>query len=451
MTSSDKITGTVYTVSGLTAAIKNLLEKSFPIVWIEGEISNFRVPGSGHYYFTLKDEKAAISAVMFAGQHRNLKFTPENGQRITGLGRVGVYEPRGTYQVILEHMMPKGAGELLVAFEQLKKRLDEEGLFAAEHKKPIPFMPARIGLISSPTGAVVHDIINVTTRRFPGVHLQIIPVQVQGNNAAGEIAEAVALANRRAEAEVLVIARGGGSLEDLMPFNSEIVARAVFDSQIPVISAVGHETDFTICDFVADLRAPTPSAAAELMVPVRQDLLLTCQGLTRRLTIAVEKFINRKQEQLAALSARVKDPRRHIQDIRLRLDDLAFRMERTLKNYHREKRDRLDWLNGRLTVGQPDRLLAERRQFVDQTVHLLPRQITALVRENRHRLTTAAEKLLAMDPKAVLERGYSITRTVPDGSVVTAPDQVAAGDLLEILVARGSIDCRVIPDKRGAS
>ena len=208
MTSSDKTTGTVYTVSGLTAAIKHLLEKNFPIIWIEGEISNFRVPGSGHYYFTLKDDRAAVGAVMFAGQHRHLKFTPEDGMRVTGLGRLSVYEPRGTYQVIFEHLMPKGAGELLIAFEQLKKRLEEEGLFDPARKKPIPYMPAKITIISSPTGAVVHDIINVAGRRFPGVHIQIIPVSVQGKNASREIAEAVALANQRAETEVLVIARG---------------------------------------------------------------------------------------------------------------------------------------------------------------------------------------------------------------------------------------------------
>ncbi len=443
MTSSDKTTGTVYSVSGLTAAIKHLLEKSYPIIWIEGEISNFRVPGSGHFYFTLKDERAAISAVMFAGQHRHLKFSPEDGMRVTGLGRISVYEPRGTYQIILEHMMPKGAGELLIAFEQLKKRLEEEGLFDPVHKKAIPFMPDKIGVISSPTGAVVHDIINVSTRRFPGLSIQVMPVSVQGKNAPREIAEAVALANERAEVKVLIVARGGGSLEDLMPFNSETVARAVFESRIPVISAVGHETDFTICDFVADLRAPTPSAAAELMVPVKQELTAVCQALHRRLLASGEKLISRKRDLLTATSRRLVDPRRYIQDVRLRLDDLALRMERLLKKKLEEGKTRLNWISDRLTGGQPRRLTENRRQAVDRVATGLLHGMSALIKERQYRFKTAAEKLLVLDPTAVLERGYSITRTVPGGLIVRDSEQVNNGDNLEILVARGRIDALV--------
>ncbi|MEW6079804.1 MAG: exodeoxyribonuclease VII large subunit [Thermodesulfobacteriota bacterium] len=448
MASPENTTGTVYSVSGLTAAIKHLLEKNFPIIWIEGEISNFRTAGSGHYYFTLKDDKAGIGAVMFAGQHRHLKFIPEDGLKVTGLGRISVYEPRGTYQIILEHMMPKGAGELLIAFEQLKKRLGEEGLFDPARKKPIPFMPATIGIISSPAGAVVHDIIQVATRRFPGLRIQIFPVAVQGKNAAREIAEAVALANQRAEAEVLVIARGGGSLEDLAPFNSEIVARAVYGSVIPVISAVGHETDFTICDFVADLRAPTPSAAAELMVPVRQDLLAARRGLHRRLVSAADKLLRRNREMLSSLLRRLADPRRHVQDIRLRLDDLMARMERMLKNSLRGRQTRLDWLNERLTGGQPARLLEDRRRSIELARAGLTRQTAAFIREKRHRLHTITATLTALDPTAVLERGYSIARTIPGGRVITTPLQVSAGDNLELRVARGIINCQVKPDRR---
>ena len=443
MTSADKTTGTVYTVSGLTAAIKHLLEKNFPIIWIEGEISNFRAPGSGHYYFTLKDDRAAVGAVMFAGQHRHLKFTPEDGMRVTGLGRLSVYEPRGTYQVIFEHLMPKGAGELLIAFEQLKKRLEEEGLFDPARKKPIPYMPAGIGIISSPTGAVVHDIITVAGRRFPGLHIQIIPVSVQGKNAAREIAEAVALANQRAEIEVLVIARGGGSLEDLMPFNSETVARAIFESRIPVISAVGHETDFTICDFVADLRAPTPSAAAELMVPVRQELAAACRGLHRRLLAAAEKHIGRQREVLAAVSRRLVDPRRYIQDVRLRLDDLTFRMERLLRKNLAGRRLKLNWLSDRLSADRPERLTGNRRQAGDRAGDRLVQNMVAVIKEKRYRVENAAGKLTALDPTAVLSRGYSITRTIPGGLIVRDSEQVGSGDSLEILVARGIINCHV--------
>lgn len=443
MATADKTTGTVYSVSGLTAAIKHLLEKSFPIIWVEGEISNFRVPGSGHYYFTLKDDRATINAVMFAGQHRHLKFTPEDGMRVTGLGRISVYEPRGTYQIIFEHLMPKGAGELLIAFEQLKKRLAEEGLFDAAHKKSIPFMPAKVGIISSPTGAVVHDIINVSTRRFPGLHIQVIPVSVQGKTAAEEIAGAVYLANQRAEVEILVIARGGGSLEDLMPFNSEAVARAVFQSRIPVISAVGHETDFTICDFSADLRAPTPSAAAELMVPVRRELEAARKQLDRRLLTGGRKLISRKRDILTAMSRRLVDPRRYIQDTRLRLDDLALRLERLLKRKLADNKSRLGWMSDRLAGGQPLRLTQSRRQAADKATTRLAHEMAALTREKRFRLTSAAEKLLLLDPTAVLDRGYSITRTVPGGSIVRDTRQVNIGDALEILVARGKINCEV--------
>ena len=442
MTSADKTTGTVYTVSGLTAAIKNLLEKNFPIIWIEGEISNFRMPGSGHYYFTLKDDRAAVGAVMFAGQHRHLKFTPEDGMRVTGLGRLSVYEPRGTYQVIFEHLMPKGAGELLIAFEQLKKRLEEEGLFDPDRKKAIPFIPAKIGIISSPTGAVVHDIINIAGRRFPGLHIQIIPVSVQGKNAAREIAEAVALANQRAETEVLVIARGGGSLEDLMPFNSENVARAVSESRIPVISAVGHETDFTICDFVADMRAPTPSAAAELMIPVRKELSAACRGLHRRLLTGTKKHISRNRELLAAISRRLVDPRRYIQDRRLRLDDLTLRMEKLLRKNLTDGRIKLRWLSDRLAGGQPERLSGNRRQALDRSVERLTQGTAALIKEKRYRVANAAGKLSTLDPTAVLSRGYSITR-FPGGTIIRDSEQVGSGDALEILVARGIINCEV--------
>jgi exodeoxyribonuclease VII large subunit len=440
--------GTVYSVSGLTAAIKHLLEKNFPIIWIEGEISNFRRPASGHYYFTLKDDKAGISAVMFAGQHRHLKFVPEDGLAVTALGRISVYEPRGTYQIILEHMMPKGAGELLIAFEQLKKRLGEEGLFDPAHKKPIPFLPATIGIISSPNGAVVHDIINVTTRRFPNIRIQIIPAAVQGKTAAREIAAALALANDRAEADVLVVARGGGSMEDLMAFNTEVVARAVYASRIPVISAVGHETDFTICDFVADLRAPTPSAAAELMVPVKAELLAVCRQLRRRLNSSLEKQIQRKQSALEALSRRLTDPRRRIQDLRLRLDDLTLRLSKRLQNDLRGKRTRLDWLAGRLDAGRLVKFIGDRRQTTDRAVAGLTERMTGLIKEKRYRLQAATGRLLALDPKAVLDRGYSITRTVPAGAIVMDPAQVDAGDLLEILVARGTIACEVKTHKR---
>jgi len=262
----------IYTVSQLNSDIKLLLEDSFPFIWISGEISNCKMPGSGHLYFTLKDENSQINCVMFRGQNQNLTFDLEGGLSITGLGRISLYEPRGTYQVIFEYLEPKGIGALQIAFEQLKDRLSSEGLFDSKYKKPLPFLPKKISLITSPTGAVVHDILKIISRRFPNLFIEIVPVKVQGDNSDKEIVQALELLNTINDSDVIIMARGGGSLEDLNAFNSENVARAVFSVKIPIVSAIGHETDFTISDFVADLRAPTPSAAAELVVPSKDEL-----------------------------------------------------------------------------------------------------------------------------------------------------------------------------------
>ena len=281
----------IHTVSELTAKVKVLLEDNFPFIWICGEISNFRVPASGHFYFTLKDEKAQINTVMFRSQNRNLKFEPEDGMSVTGLGRISLYEPRGTYQIILEYIEPEGTGAIQLAFEQLKARLSAEGLFDEKHKKPLPFLPRKISIITSPTGAVVHDILKIINRRFSNIHIEIIPVKVQGSGAESEIVSGLDMINTRSDSDVTILSRGGGSLEDLHAFNSEDVARAIFSSKIPIISAVGHETDFTIADFVADLRASTPSAAAELAVPHKIDLSRRVAELTTTLTVRFSRYI----------------------------------------------------------------------------------------------------------------------------------------------------------------
>ncbi len=433
--------GNVYTVARLTENIKQLLEKQFPIIWIEGEISNFKVPASGHFYFTLKDSNAQISGVMFANQNRHLKFRPEDGMRITGLGRIGVYAPRGVYQVIFEHMMPKGVGELLVAFEELKKKLASEGLFNEDHKTPIPFLPSKITIVSSATGAVVHDMIHIITRRFPGVHIEIIPASVQGEAAAGEIAAAIELANQRGDADVIVVARGGGSLEDLFTFNTEPVARAVFASSIPVVSAVGHETDYTICDFVADLRAPTPSAAAELIVPVKNDLLLAVTGLRTRLLGGADKHIASHRTRVNDIRKRLVDPRRKIGDARLRLDDLTLRVTRAFARSLKTRKERLAWQTGRLFDNQPSKITVGYRIIIKQKTQRLIEQFQQIyIKENTHRLETLNQRLTAINPRAVLQRGYSITRTVLDDKIVKSPADVKPGDALEINVAEGTIN-----------
>lgn len=388
----------IYTVSQLTSDIKALLEDSFPFVWIKGEISDFRIPVSGHFYFILKDKKTRISAVMFRGQNRKLEFTPEDGMSVTGLGRISLYEPRGTYQILIEYMEPEGVGSLQLAYEQLKARLLAEGLFDKIHKKPIPFLPKKISLITSPSGAVVHDIINVINRRFSNIHIEIIPVKVQGDGADKEIESAIELLNDRADSDVAILARGGGSLEDLKAFNSENVARAVFVSQIPIISAVGHETDVTIADFVADLRAPTPSAAAELAVPEKNELVRRCMEITIRLKSKFYGYIDRQRIALKMIYRRLSDPKKKIQDLILKTDDYTARLIRNFERTVRQKRSLLRELSGRLH---------------------------------------------ALSPTAILDRGYSITRTIPDKVVVRDPKILDIGQELEIRIAKGFIRCRV--------
>ncbi len=433
----------IYTVSRLTGEIKKLLENRFPIIWVEGEISNFRSPASGHFYFTLKDSKAQIQAVMFAGQNRKLGFIPEDGMKITGLGRVSVYEPRGIYQVIFEHMMPKGVGELIAAFEQLKKKLEAEGLFDEKRKKPLPFIPSRVSVISSPTGAVIHDMINVMTRRFPGIETRIIPVPVQGENAADEIASALEIANQLADSDIIVIARGGGSLEDLAPFNTEIVARAIDRSAIPVVSAVGHETDFTICDFVADLRAPTPSAAAELIVPVKHELAALCAQLEARLVKGFSSMLANQRERLQNLSKRLVHPGRSITDALLKLDDITIRLTRALAREIDARREKLRWMTGRLTTGMPSRLLDSGKQRLGQSTQRLYQAMSLRIREDTSRVKGLSERLNALSPKAVLKRGYSITRRVEDNMIVKKSDQAGPGTRVGITLAEGEIECTV--------
>ena len=291
----------ILTVTELTRQVQDILEATFDQLWVEGEISNLRRPASGHLYFTLKDKDSQIRAVLFRPVARGLKFDLEDGMHIVCRARMNVYRPRGEYQLILDFAEPRGVGALQIAFEQLKAKLQAEGLFEAVHKKPIPYLPSRIGVITSPSGAVIRDILNITKRRFPSVGILIAPVRVQGAEAPAEIVEALHHLNEMPGIDVIIVARGGGSLEDLMAFNSEAVARAIFASRIPVISAVGHEIDFTIADFVADLRAPTPSAAAELVVPMRAELTQQMRALTARLVNAGERFLKQRKDRLETL------------------------------------------------------------------------------------------------------------------------------------------------------
>jgi exodeoxyribonuclease VII large subunit len=433
----------IYTVSELNANIKSLIEEKFPFVWIFGEISNFRIPASGHFYFTLKDDASQISSVMFRGQQRNLKFEPEDGLNVTGMGRISVYEPRGTYQIIIEYLEPSGAGALQIAFEKLKKRLADEGCFDDVHKKPLPFLPNKISIITSPSGAVVHDILHIINRRFPNLAIQIIPVKVQGEGAVEQIVAAVEQLNLAKDSDVAILARGGGSLEDLQAFNTESVARAVFSSKIPIISAVGHETDYTISDFVADLRAPTPSAAAELVVPQKSELKQHCKDLGTLLKIKIDHYFKTLNQKINENTKRLVDPRRKLEDSCLKVDDLTARLNRIL--FHRILRERqyYDFWDDRLHVNSPIHLFKNTKIILEQNYNNLIKSFKIYNKSNQIKIRELAATLQVLSPAAILARGYSITRTIPGKTVVKDPDTVSLDQDLEVMVASGRLYCRV--------
>jgi exodeoxyribonuclease VII large subunit len=433
----------IFTISELTHSIKSLLETKFPFVWVIGEISNFHTPLSGHFYFSLKDPSAQISAVMFRGQNRNLKFRPEDGLSVIAMGRINVYEPKGIYQIIIEYLEPEGIGVLQLAFEQLKARLSAEGLFEEEHKQPVPFLPRRIAVITSPTGAVIRDILNVIGRRYPNVVIEIVPVRVQGEEAAQEIAEALYFLNEQDNAEVIVVARGGGSLEDLQAFNSELVARAISSSHIPVVSAVGHETDFTIADFTADLRAPTPSAAAELIVPVKDDLVRLIQGITGTLRTSMTQRLRLLRERSIRVSGRLVHPKRQIADYRLRLDDALERIVRGSLRELSQMKNRVHVIQGRLARCTPEFLIQDLGIALKHYCQTLASAMQFCLQSKRGKLDATVARLNALSPWAVLERGFSVTRALPEYALVKDVHQVNVGQHVEITVSRGSMVCSI--------
>ncbi|GAB6094123.1 exodeoxyribonuclease VII large subunit [Desulfatiferula olefinivorans] len=434
---------TIYSVSSLTSEIKTLLEDRYPFVWIQGEISNLSRPASGHLYFTLKDARAQIAAVVFKNLAHHLPFKLESGLQINGLARLSVYEPRGTYQLIFEHLEPKGAGALQLAFEQLKKRLAREGLFDDKYKQPLPYLPRRISVITSPTGAVIHDIIHVLNRRFPNLVLEVVPVKVQGDSAVDEMVSALDLVNSRNNSDLIIIARGGGSLEDLAPFNSEDLARAVFASAVPVISAVGHETDFTICDFVADMRAPTPSAAAERAVPVKQDLDRQIIRLRQQLTNAVHLALSRKRQSLEGMIKKMVDPRRRITDLLLLTEDMTQRMIRAVSQALTSNRSALDWRKEKLHLVSPAKQLHHHARTLSGYRERLAASVKRLITHKSMALQSCHGRIQALSPYAILGRGYSITRTLPDAVIVREADQVSPGREVEVILLKGRLTCRV--------
>ena len=433
----------VLTVSALTALVRGVLEENFDQVWVEGEISNFASPQSGHCYFTLKDSGAQLRCVMFRAAARALKFIPKDGMRVLVRGRLTLFEPRGEYQLVAEYLEPQGIGGLQLAFIQLKERLAREGLFAQEHKKEIPKLPQRIGVVTSPTGAAIRDILTVLTRRFANLEILISPVRVQGEGAALEIAQAIDDLNRFGGLDVMIVGRGGGSLEDLWAFNEESVARAIFRSAVPVISAVGHEVDFTIADFVADLRAATPSAAAELVVRSKKELTAELDALTHRLGVSALRRLEGWRAWVASLSRSVTDPTRILGHLSQRVDALDGRLRREadlLLGGHGERiamlADRLNRRSPALTMRRTEERLGTLALRLD---HALSRRLSGLAES----LRVASGTLNAVSPLAVLARGYSIARKLPERRVVRDSREIAAGDRLELSLAAGSALCRV--------
>lgn len=415
---------TVYSVTRLNNEIKDLLDAvpGYRNLLVQGEISNYKAHSSGHHYMTLKDEGASINAVMFRSDAMRLKFRLENGMKVIVRARVSSFPRTGQVQLYISEVIPDGAGALNLAFEQLKKKLQAEGLFDPAHKKPIPTCPQRIALVTSPTGAAVRDMIRILGRRWPLAKVTLYPAQVQGQGAAESIAQAIMLANAIGEADVILCGRGGGSMEDLWAFNEEVVARAIYDSDIPVISAVGHEPDVTIADFVADLRAPTPSGAAELAVPDRAEYALSVRTLDTRLRTAANKQIEARRQRLTALQERLE--------------------LRTPANYIAEKRLLLDQMTDRLCAALPARLVREEQKLTVLRQRLLTAGQGGLHRR-RLRFAQTVATLDAISPLRVLARGYAVATRGKRGAVVTDAAALEAGDTLHIRFAKGAANCRV--------
>ena len=435
----------VYSVSEITRDVRSILEAAFETAWIEGEISNFRQAASGHAYFVLKDDKAQIKCVLFRGQRMGVKFTPEDGDQVLLLGRVTVYEARGDYQVIVEAMEPRGLGALQKAFEQLKEKLAKEGLFDDSRKKELPEIPWKIGIVTSPTGAAIRDMIQVIQRRNPKMSILLYPSKVQGEGSAEEIAQGIRELNKRKDIDVLIVGRGGGSIEDLWAFNEEVVARAIAESEIPVVSAVGHEIDFTVADFVADLRAPTPSAAAELVVPKLTDIEQDLQYLTNQMIERVGEDIEDYRERLRYLIDRrfFREPLQILETPTQRLDEMVQRLLRGLDQWVLIKRGNLRQVVHQLfqaSPGKKTQTLSERRIDLEARFQ---RRMESLINLKKEKLGGVAKSLDALSPLNVLDRGYSIATSKKTGKAVTSSKQINKGDTVRIRLAKGQLDVTV--------
>lgn len=419
----------IYAVSEITQDIKLILENTFGEVWVEGEVSNFKAHTSGHFYFTLKDDTAILPAAMFGRANREVKFKIENGLKVICFGKISVYGPRGQYQIIVEKIEPKGIGGLQLALEQLKKKLEKEGLFSAEHKRPMPYLPSRIGVVTSLSGAAIKDILKILDRRFSDIHIIISPAQVQGEGAKEEIVQAIKDLNSLNEQlpsdqriEVMIVGRGGGSIEDLWAFNEEVVARAIYNSRIPVISAVGHERDWTIADLVADLRAPTPSVAAELVIPKKEDLREKLSVLTTSLKRSFSDIAGSFQETT---------------------DDLVHRLILNMKHILELSRGQLNAVAKKLALLNPIVLIHKYREKIDSLAKQIYVRLDHYLKLRQSEFNGLIEKLSSLSPLNILSRGYSIAFKMPEAKIVKDVKFIKVGDTIKTKLYKGQIVSQV--------
>ena len=437
----------IYTVGELTREVKGVLEGRFSSLHVKGEVSNLRRPSSGHLYFTLKDQDACIDAVLFAREARRLRFAVDNGLSVLVRGRLSLYEPQGRYQIVCDSLEPLGAGALQVAFEQMRARLEAQGLFDPARKRKLPFLPRRIAVVTSPSGAAVHDFLRVLHRRYPNLPVLVVPARVQGEGAAQEIARGIARGAAARGVDVLVVARGGGSLEDLWPFNEEVVARALFRCPVPTVSAVGHEVDYTIADFAADVRAATPTAAAEILARVKEELVADLSQRRARLIRALRADADRRRAALESRRARLADPRRLIGERRLKLDKLAQRLEGREREEIERRGQRLSALHQRLAAAHPRAVLHRLSRNVGQLEERLKFLARRALAGRRHRFEGLAGRLDALSPLRVLARGYSVAFD-SRGHVLKNAAQADPGDRIRIRLHEGELQAEVVASTR---
>ncbi len=428
-------------VSELNQQASQCLEQQFRVVHVVGEISNLACPSSGHWYFSLKDQHAQVRCAFFKTRHRNTIPMPKNGDEVLVLARVSLYAPRGDYQLIIQQLTPHGEGRWHIAFEQLKTELDAKGWFRAEHKQPIPKYPKRIGIIASPTSAALQDILNVTRRRFPAIPLIIYPCIVQGEQAADSICQALGSAHQRQEVDVLLLARGGGSIEDLWPFNEERVAQAIFNSQLPVVTGIGHEIDHTIADFVADQRGATPSAAAELITPDQFEIHQQLTALQDRLTHAIKHGLNQEQVQLAHLQKRLIHPSQQLAQQQTTLTALQERLMTSVQRLQQQQAQALDHYQARLLAQSPTNLLQQAHNHLNAHQQRLHQSMTHQLKQQKDTMRLLSRTLDAHSPLKTLERGYAIAHH--EGNTITDASQVNQGDNITVQVHHGSLACTI--------